>query len=416
MKILFVHQNFPGQFRHVAPALAQNPDHDVRALSMRVDLPSTWQGVKITPYTIEGIPKPRALSWLTDFEVKTVRAEACYRAALELSQTGFVPDVIVTHPGWGESLYLKTVWPDAKLLMYAEFYYHMTGLDVGFDPEQTPSDPASLHRFALKNINNLLHFQIADGGISPTKWQASTFPSQFQEKITVIHDGIDTERLRPDPSVSIRLQSGQTLTRADEVITFISRDLEPYRGYHIFMRALPELLKRRPHATIIIVGGTGTNYGPRPAEKTWAEIFAAQAKKQISDADWARVHFLGKIPYEQYISVLQLSRVHLYWTYPFVLSWSLLEAMSCGAVVVGSDTGPVQELITDKVTGRLVPFFDIKSWLNVIDNLLIDDCLRQKIACAAREHIVHHYDLRTICVPKQVEWIERCSKSITLQK
>jgi glycosyltransferase involved in cell wall biosynthesis len=412
MKILFVHQNFPGQFRHVAPALAKNPDHDIRALTMRLDIPSPWQGVQLITYAIEGIPKPQALSWLTDFEVKTVRAEACYRAAMELSKTGFVPDVIVAHPGWGESLYLKTVWPRAKFLMYAEFYYQATGLDVGFDPEQTPSDPVSLHRFGLKNINNLLHFQMADGGIAPTRWQASTFPSEFQQKISVIHDGIDTERLRPDPTVSIRLQGGRELTRNDEVITFVSRDLEPYRGYHIFMRVLPELLKRRPHATILIVGGTGCNYGPRPSEKTWAEIFAAQARAHISDADWARVHFLGKVPYEQFVSVLQLSRVHLYWTYPFVLSWSLLEAMSCGAVVVGSDTGPVQELITDQVTGRLVPFFDVSSWVSVIDELLSNDCLRQKISQAARQHIVDHYDLRTICVPRQIQWIETCFKSI----
>ena len=407
MRILFIHQNFPGQFKRLAEVLAQNNQNRVLALSMSNDPTGLWNSVQIIRYSIDGIERPNARSWFSEFEIKAIRAEACFKTALELKKNGFYPQIIVAHPAWGESLYIKEVWPHARLGIYSEFYYRATGLDVGFDPAQTALDPSQIHRFNLKNINNLLHFEIADAGISPTQWQASTFPESFQKKITVIHDGIDTDLVKPNQDVSLVLNSNLTLTKNDELITFVSRNLEPYRGYHIFMRVLPALLKRRPNAKVLIVGGQGVSYGPvPPAGTSWADIFANEVRSQISDADWQRVYFLGKLPYQSYLALMQISTVHIYLTYPFVLSWSLLEAMSAGCAVIASDTPPVTEVIKDGVNGKLVPFFDLNGWVNGIDEMLENHALRTELGRNARQTIISNYDLRTVCVPKQLDWLQ----------
>ena len=407
MNILFIHQNFPAQFKHLAPQLAKDSSHRVVALTMRKDIPSSWEGVEVIPYEIENVPKPQAISWLSDIEVKSIRAEACYKASSKLAASGFNPDIIIAHPAWGETLFIKELWPNAKLAIYCEFFYQSTGLDVGFDPEFEGIKPADLHRFSFKNINNLLHMQIADAAISPTQWQASTFPIEFQKKITVIHDGIDTELVRPDPDAKIVIANQISLSKEDEVITYVSRELEPYRGYHIFMRCLPELLKKRPQARVLIIGGNGVSYGQKPANgKTWAETFAREVRPLMSDSEWGRVHFLGKIPYEEYLKVLQISSAHVYLTYPFVLSWSLLEAMSVGCPIVASDTGPVKEVITHGKTGFLCNFFDINQFVTSICRVLEDRDLGYTLGIKAREAIVQSYDLCTISVPRQLRWID----------
>ncbi|TSE29877.1 glycosyltransferase [Tepidimonas charontis] len=411
MNILFIHQNFPGQFKHLAPALVQH-GHTVVAMTMQKTEANEWQGVKLVPYAVGRGTTPNVHPWVSDFETKVIRAEACFRAALQMKVQGFAPDVIIAHPGWGESLFLKEVWPQAKLGIYCEFFYHPRGADVGFDPEFAVAEPGDVCRLRLKNLNNLLHFEVADAGISPTHWQASTFPQPFRDRITVVHDGIDTEALAPNPAVRLTLNGQLTLTKRDEVITFVNRNLEPYRGYHIFMRALPEMLKRRPQARVLIVGGSGVSYGaaPEPGRygglTTWREIFAAEVRPQISDADWARVHFLGNIPYQYFIPLLQLSTVHVYLTYPFVLSWSLLEAMSVGCAIVASDTQPLREAIRHDETGKLVDFFDVAGLANEVCALLDDPAARQRLGQNARQFAQANYDLRTVCLPQQLAWVE----------
>ena len=406
MNILFIHQNFPGQFKFLAPALAAQ-GHDVRAFTMQKIAAGEWQGVKLTHYQPSRGTAPNVHPWVSDFETKTIRGEACFRAALKLKERGFTPDVIIAHPGWGESLFLKDVWPQAKLGIYCEFYYHPQGADVGFDPEFPARDAGDVCRLRLKNLNNLLHFEIADSGISPTHWQASTFPEPFRSRITVVHDGIDTEAIAPNPAVSLTLNGDLVLTKQDEVITFVNRNLEPYRGYHIFMRALPELLKRRPGARVLIVGGEEVSYGARPeGDKKWKDIFAGEVRPQISDADWARVHFLGNVPYQYFIPLLQLSTVHVYLTYPFVLSWSLLEAMSVGCAIVASDTQPLHEAIRHNDTGRLVSFFDAAALSGEVCALLDDPAARERLGANARAFAQANYDLKTICLPKQLQWVE----------
>ena len=405
MKLLFIHQNFPGQFKFLAPALARQ-GHEVVAMTMQKSEAGQWQGVRLVPYAASRGTTPKVHPWVSDFETKAIRGEACFRAALQLKAQGFCPDLVIAHPGWGESLFLKDVWPAARLGIYAEFYYHPQGADVGFDPEFPAADAGDVCRLRLKNLNNLLHFEVADAAISPTQWQASTFPEPFRSKITVVHDGIDTDALAPNPGVSLTLNGSLKLSRGDELITFVNRNLEPYRGYHIFMRALPDLLRRRPGARVLLVGGDDVSYGARAeGGRKWKDLFAAEVRAQISDADWARVHFLGHVPYQHFIPLLQLSSVHVYLTYPFVLSWSLLEAMSLGCAIVASDTQPLREAVRDDETGRLVDFFDVGGLAQQVCALLDDPQARARLGVSARAFARAHYDLRSVCLPRQLEWV-----------
>jgi len=228
-----------------------------------------------------------------------------------------------------------------------------------------------------------------------------------QKKITVVHDGIDTQSIKPDALAKLTLENGQSWSRQNEVVTFVSRNLEPYRGYHVFMRALPQLLRLRPQAHVLIVGSDGVSYGVKPpVGQTWKQIFVDEVRSQISDADWQRVHFLGRLNYPQFLNMLQISSVHVYLTYPFVLSWSLIEAMSSGCAILASDTAPVCEAIEDGVTGRLLPFFDPQAWAHGIDTLLNDPAERIRLGAQARQRAVEQYDLQTVCLPRQLQWVQ----------
>ncbi|MBI2769657.1 MAG: glycosyltransferase [Burkholderiales bacterium] len=406
MRILFIHQNFPGQFKHLAPALVQR-GHEVIAFTMQHGAPAQLNGVRLVAYQPARGSTPHIHPWLADFETKTIRGEAAFRAAADLKAQGYEPDVIVAHPGWGESLFLKDVWPKARLGIYCEFFYKSEGADLDFDPEFPPDSETAACQMRLKNINNLLHFEVADAGLAPTAWQAGTFPEPFRSRISVVHDGIDTQALRPNPGVSLSLNGQLTLTRSDEVVTFVNRNLEPYRGYHTFVRALPQLLRERPAARVLIVGAEGRGYGKQPpGGATWRQTFLDEVKPQMTTDELGRIFFLGSIPYEQFVPLLQLSSVHVYLTYPFVLSWSLLEAASVGCAIVASDTQPVREAIRHGETGRLVSFFDPSALASEIGALLGDPAARQRLGAQARAETIARFDLRTHCLPGQVAWVE----------
>ena len=413
MQLLFVHQNFPGQFKHLAPALAAGGRH--RVVALHLNPAPALPGVQAVRYRIGRGSTAGVHPWVSELETKVIRGQAAAQAARVLRQSGFQPDVIVAHPGWGEGLFLKHVWPQARLGVYSEFYYQARGADVNFDPEFPVDAETSESRLLLKNAFYSLQLPQADAGLAPTHWQRSTFPEPFRSRISVVHDGIDTDHIRPDPDVQLTIGladgSRRRFTRQDEVITFVNRNLEPYRGYHIFMRALPRILAARPNAHVLIVGGDAVSYGAAPTQaqagqadaKGWKDIFLKEVAGQI---DTRRVHFLGLVPYAQHLAILQLSTVHVYLTYPFVLSWSLLEAMSAGCAIVASDTAPLREAIEHDATGRLVNFFDSEELARQVIALCGDPGLRKRLGAAAREFAIATYDLKRICLPGQMWWVE----------
>jgi glycosyltransferase involved in cell wall biosynthesis/DNA-binding CsgD family transcriptional regulator len=318
-------------------------------------------------YRLARQPHPQQHAYLRQMEAATLHGQAAVRAMLQLRQAGFVPDVIVAHPGWGETLYAKDVYPDARLVHLCEWYYDADGADLGFDPE-FPMSFDDRARIRTWNALHTLNLTNCDAAVSPTHWQRSRHPQIFQPKITVQHEGIDTEALGPNPRVVIKTPSGVVLKAGDPVITYVARNLEPYRGFHIFMRALERIQKAHPKCHAVIVGGDGVSYGRGPKDaKNWCEKMLSEVK-----LDATRTHFVGRLPREQYLRVLQVSAAHVHLTYPFVLSWSLLDAMACGAPIIGSGTAPVREVVRERANGRLVDFFDMRvvaqATLELIDN------------------------------------------------
>lgn len=405
MRVLFVHQNFPGQFLHLAPALAAR-GHQVAALTDEGNTRATPAGIPVHRYRSPGPrPDPAAARLGATFAEMTDRATRAARAARQLrDRHGYAPDVIFGHAGWGETLFLKEIWPQARLLVYAELYYAARGLDVGFDPEFGPLTEDRAFGVIARQAHHALAMTQADAALAPTRFQAGTFPACFRDKISIIHDGIDTGRLRPDPAARLALPSGRVLAAGDEVLSFVNRNLEPYRGYHRFLRALPAVLAARPQAQVVIVGGDGVSYGAAPGGgRSWKEIFWDEVKDRI---DPARVHFTGRIPYADYVALLQIARVHCYLTVPFVLSWSALEAMSAGALVVGSRTAPVEEVVEDGVTGRLVDFFDTGALAETLADSLARPEAMAPLRAAARARVVRDYDLTRQCLPRLIAFVE----------
>jgi len=406
LNILFVHQNFPGQYKHLAPELVKR-GHRVVAVGMAK---REFSDIEYVRYSTKRGTSKELHPWVIDYEAKVIRAEACSEACLRLKEGGFTPDLICVHPGWGEALLLREVWPQAKQLHFVEFYYGSEGRDVGFDPEFPTPAFAGRCRLHIKNTNNLMNLVGMDAGISPTKWQKSTVPAEFQEKISVIHDGVDTAALTPDPNAVLRAKRDDgreiQLSRKDSVVTFVNRNLEPSRGYHQFMRALPSIFAESPDTHIVIIGGDGVSYGAAPDEGTWKSRYLREV---ADDIDLSRVHFLGSVPYDTYKAALRVSSAHVYLTYPFVLSWSMLESMSLGAPLIASSTPPVTEVVKDGENGWLVDFFDPKALAEKVIAVLDSDAT--SVCERARQTVVEKYDLQRVCLPKQIELVERLIRS-----
>jgi glycosyltransferase involved in cell wall biosynthesis len=395
MKVLIVHQNFPGQYLHVARYLGANPGNQVVFITQRRD--GELPGVKKVVYRPRRMITPQVHHYLRESEAAVLNAQEVARVAMDLRQGGFVPDVMLGHNGWGEIWYLRDIFPRAPLIGYFEFFYRLNGADVGFDPAD-PIAPDTAPRLRTKNLGNLLALDTADLGQCPTQWQKSGYPRRYHPMLHVIHEGIDTKQVIPDPGARLRIPNTEIeLAAGDEIVTYVARNLEPYRGFTTFMRSLPKILSSRPKARIIIVGGDGVSYGAATKDgKTYRQRMLDELKDAL---DLTRVHFLGKVPYATFLKVLQVSRVHIYLTYPFVLSWSMLEAMSAGCLVIGSRTQPVEEVIRDCGNGLLVDFFSPQEVADRAIEALEDrrghDSMRQN----ARQTIVDEYDLRSKCLP-----------------
>ena len=399
MRLLFVHQNFPGQYRHLAAHYA-GAGHEVVAIGDKENLryQPRLPGVRLFAYEAQREEHAEL------FEASALRAMRRGRAlaagAAALRRAGFRPDLVFAHIGWGEALFLKDVFPAAPLLLYGEFFYRARGADTGFDPEFPPS-AESLLRLRVMNAPLLMSLDAADWVMAPTLWQQRQFPDAYKARMSVIHDGIDTDLALPEKN---ELGSDSQ----EELITYVARNLEPYRGFHVFMRAIPEIQRRRPNARIVIVGGDAVSYSPRlPPGQTYRERMLRELDGKL---DLARVSFVGRIPYKEYLALLRRSSVHVYLTYPFVLSWSLLEAMASGCLVIGSRTPPVEEVIQHGVNGLLTDFFDTNELAAHVDDALHRQHEWNPLREAARRTVLERYDLKRVCLPAQRRLVEALLK------
>lgn len=403
MRVLIIHQNFPGQFRHVAKAWSQRPGWKVVGIG-RETAPGMPELEKSRRLTLIRYKPHRSVHqeqhhYLRRMEDAVLHGQAVARILLALKAKGFKPDVILAHPGWGETLNAKDVFPDARLVHFCEWFYNAPaegngldpdwpGADIGFDPEfpVTFDDRARIRAWNALHLTNL---ENCDAAISPTHWQKAQHPKAYQDKITVAHEGIDTDNLGPYAKAGIKLPNGTVLRAGDPVITYVARNLEPYRGFHQFMRALPAIQKQHKTAHTVIVGGDGVSYGRLPeGARNWREKMLGELGSKL---DPTRTHFLGKVPYAGYKRVLQVSAAHLYLTYPFVLSWSMLEALATGCLVIGSDTAPVREVLDGGVNGLVVNMFDPGEVVKrTVEVLRTPNSVTQQLRDAARARALEY--------------------------
>jgi glycosyltransferase involved in cell wall biosynthesis len=408
LRALFVHQNFPGQYAHLAPALAERAGVQVWGVGEKPGYSAP--GVRYVAY---GAPKgagEQTHRYIRSLEASIRRGQLLANKLVQMrDKEGLRPDIIVCHPGWGEGLFLKDVFPEAKTLYYWEFYYNAFGQDLGFDPAQQVSlDDAA--RVRTLNATQLISLQAADWGVSPTRWQWSRYPDWARRRITCLHEGVDTDRCAPRPGAVFRTPEGREFRKGDPVISYVARNLEPYRGFPSFMQALAIMQKARPDLHAVVVGGNEVSYGRKPeGAESWKAKVLAEMEGRL---DLSRIHFTGRVPHDALHELFRVTAAHVYLTYPFVLSWSMLESMACGAVVVGSDTPPVAEAITHGETGLLVPFFEPEAIAATVLKVLADPAGHAGLAAAARQSVIARYDLRRVCLPRQLDLVERLAAGL----
>ena len=399
MNILFLHPNFPAQFRHLVTALAKNSQNKVVFGTKREE--GSISGVLKAIYTPSRQARRETHHYVRNLENAVLQGQAVYRLAEQLKKERFIPDVVYGHSGWGPTLFIKDIFPKAELLCFFEWFYHAHGTDADFDPKEplTADDEA---RIRIKNTPMLTDLYSCDRGLSPTYWQRQQFPPEFHNKITVRHDGVDTNYFHPKPGAKLVLQNKNLdLSEVDEIVTYVARGMEPYRGFPQFMEAVSILLKKRPNCHVVIVGDDRVAYGRSlPEGESYKKLML-----DTYDYDLARLHFTGSLPYSQYLQVIQASSVHVYLTRPFVLSWSMLEVMSTGGLVLGSKTKPpVEEVIEDGVNGLLVDFFAIDRIVERIEEVLDHPDKMANLRVKARETIQEKYDLSRL-LPEHIDWI-----------
>ncbi len=385
MKFLFVHQNYPGQFLHIVRHLTASGRHDV--VFITEPNPNEIPGVRKVPYARPVLDTSETHIAARELDNGVKRAEAAFKTGFGLRHLGYKPDIIIGHHGWGEMLNLRDLWPDAAMLGYFEFYYQHDRADVGYDPE-FPAEPLDYPRIRAKNAINHIALNLGGAGQCPTEWQLSTYPDWARPKIDLLWEGVDLETCSPDPAAHKKtLKIGDmTIRPTDKLVTYVSRDLEPYRGFHTMMRTLPDLMRARKDIKVVMIGGDGISYGSGPSGGgTWRERMMREVGKDI---DMNRVVFPGRVAYSTYLAALQRSDAHVYLTYPFVASWSLREALAIGCAVIGGDTRTVSEFIAHGENGLLTPTLEPHTLARTILGLLEDKPLNRKLRENARAYAV----------------------------
>lgn len=322
---------------------------------------------------------------LVSTEKAVIMGQAGYKSLIASQKNGFRPDIIMAHSGWGANMFLKDLFPDAKLLTYYEWYYHSKNSDGDF-LKNSGYDANGQMRIRMKNTPILHDLAAMDWGQSPTKFQHSKFPSIFQDRISVLHDGVDTEFFSPGEDATFKV-GDVTLTPDDEVVTYVARGMEPYRGFPQFMETVAKLQKLRPNLHVVMLGTDRVAYG---SERRDGKTYKEWAMDEF-EFDMSRLHMPGLRPLNNFRNLMRLSSAHVYLTVPFVLSWSLMEAMSTGALIVGSDTEPVREVITDGENGVLVDFFDVDALVSKLCHILDTKADYQPLKEQARQTILENY-------------------------
>lgn len=407
MRILFVHPNMPGQYKHVARELGKKGTHEILFLTKHKT--AEIAGVKRLTYALPKRTPTQPHRYLLQAEAGVIQGQHVCRIALDLRAKGFTPDIVIGHPGWGDMLFLKDVWPNSPMLSFCEFFYRAEGADVGFDPNEPFTDDDRA-RVRMKNHTHLQALAAADAFVAPTWWQWSVHPRAYRPNIQVLHEGIDTAFSQPNTQAVFTLPNGQSFTRANKVVTYIARNFEPYRGFPSFLKAAKLLLAERSDVEIIAVGADGVSYGKAPPKgSTYRELLC----KELGLENEARLHFVPTVPYDQLMALFQISSAHLYLTYPFVLSWSLMEAMACGAPIVGSRTKPLMEVLSHEQQGLHADFFSPADIVSQLCRYLDAPEFAQRMGNAARAHMVQHYALADI-LPKQLALIEAVANRASL--
>jgi glycosyltransferase involved in cell wall biosynthesis len=398
MRILLVHPNFPSQLRSMAVFLGKNPSHDVRFLTKVPE--GEISGIKKILYKPKRKPNETTHHYIKEFEERILEGQAAYEACLEARNGGFYPDLIFGHAGWGSTLFLKDLFPRAKMALNFEWFYKGRGSDCDFDPLDpiTPDVEAAMR---VKNSTLLTDLASADAGLCPTRFQYEQYPEHLRSRLIISHEGIDTSFFKPDPELKLVLpEKNLDLSECKEIVTYATRGMEPYRGFPQFIEAAHLLLQKRPNVHIVIAGDDRVAYGKAAPEGT-------TYKKMMLEKfplDEERVHFVGSLPYGDYVKLLKCTTAHVYLTRPFVLSWSMLEAMSCEGLVVASDTAPVQEVITNGINGLLVDFFKPDQLADTLNDVLERPRDFDQIRKKARETVLAKYDLGS-CLQQRLAWL-----------
>jgi glycosyltransferase involved in cell wall biosynthesis len=402
MNVLFVHQNFPAQFGPFAFRLAAAPGWACTFVSQKQE--GVVRGVRCLKYQLRGGATEQTHYCGRTFENAVWHAHAVHDRLAAAPDVR--PDLIVGHSGFGSTLFLRELYPGVPIVNLFEYFYRTKDSDLDFRPD-FPSKPLDKLRARARNAMILCDLDNCDRGYCPTDWQRSRFPAEYQPKLTTVFDGVDTTVWRPQPGLPRRV-GGKDVPAGVKVVTYATRGMESMRGFDIFMRAAQRVADRRSDVLFVVVGQDRVCYGgdeKHTGGKSFKEWVVSQGRFDLS-----RFVFTGLLPEAELAKLFCITDLHVYLTVPFVLSWSLFNALACGAPVLCSDTAPVRELVADGVTGLLRPFFDVDGFADAIGRACDDPAAVRSFGEAGATLVRETYSLEQ-CLPRFVGLLESAAGS-----